>query len=114
MVFGFSVGRKRAGRGARKLLKRSARLLRCLVAQRGVRPDCVVVIAPEGQLAPGVVQAVEDLFVQEFISQAAVEAFDERVLLRLAGINVVPRHLLLVSPFQDRPACELGPVTPSE
>jgi hypothetical protein len=106
-VFGFLDGGKCAGREALRLLKRPARLLRCLVAQGRVRPDDVVVVAPEGQLSPCVVQSAEDFLVQQFIPEAAVEAFDERVLLRLTRVDVVPRHLVLIGLFQERPTGEL-------
>lgn len=89
------------------MLKRSARLLRCLVGQGRMRPDRVIVVAPEGQLSPCVVQAVEDFLVEQLVPQAAVEAFDECILLRFPGIDVVPRHLVFVGPFQDGPTGEL-------
>jgi len=92
------------------LLKRLTRLLWREVLQRGMRPDCIVVIAPERQLSPCVIDAVEDFLVEQLVPQAAVEAFDERVLLRFAGIDVVPRHGILVSPLQDCPAGELRAV----
>ena len=59
--------------------KRPARFERRQVVERGMRPDGVVVVAPEGDLAAGVVQGVEDLLVQQLVAQAAVEAFDEGV-----------------------------------
>ena len=71
-VVGFGLG-KRAGRGALRLLKRPARFCWRLVGQRGMRADVVVVVSPKGQLAAGVSQAVEDLLVQAFVAQAAVE-----------------------------------------
>jgi hypothetical protein len=82
------------------LLKRPARLLRCLVAKRRVWPDRVVIVAPQGQLAPCIVQAVEYFLVQELVAQAPVEALDEGVLLRISGVDVVPRHLVFIGPFQ--------------
>ena len=100
-MVGFGLG-KRAGRGALRLLKRPARVVWGLVTQRGMGPDVVVVIAPEGQLAAGIGQAVEDLLVQAFVAQAAVEALDVAILLRLARINVVPLDLVVVRPLQDR------------
>ena len=108
-MVGFGLG-KRAGRGALRLLKRPARVGRGLVAQRGMGPDVVVVVAPEGQFAAGISQAVEDFLVQAFVAQAAVEAFDVAILLRLAGIDVVPLDTVLVCPLQDRLAGELGPI----
>ena len=80
IVVGFGLG-KRTGRGALRLLKRPSRFCRGLVGQRGMRPDVVVVVAPEGQLAAGISQAVEDLFVEAFVAQAAVEGLDVAVLL---------------------------------
>ena len=55
-----------------------------------MRPDRVVIVSPERQLPAGVVQSVEDLLVQEFVAQAAIEAFDEGVLLGLARVDVMP------------------------
>ena len=75
-----------------------------------MRPDGVVIVAPKGDLAAGVVQRVEDLLVQQLIAQAAVEAFDEGVLLGLAGIDVVPGDVVLVCPLQDGATGELGAV----
>ena len=109
IVVGFGLG-KRAGRGALRLVKRPARFCWRLVAQRGMRPDGVVVVAPEGQLAAGIDQAVEELLVQAFVAQAAVETLDESVLLRLARIDVVPFDAVRVGPFQDGLAGELGSV----
>jgi len=52
-----------------------------------VRSDRIAVIAPEGQLAPCVVQAVENLLIEQLVAKAAVKRLDERVLLRFAGID---------------------------
>ena len=68
----------------------------------------VVVIAPKGQFLAGIREAVEDLLVQTFISQAAVEAFDQAILLWIAGVEVVPGHAGIASPLEDRGAGELG------
>jgi hypothetical protein len=38
-----------------------------------MRPDVVVVVAPQGQGAAGIGEAVEDLLVEAFVSQASVE-----------------------------------------
>ena len=74
-------------------------------------PDGVIVIAPEGDLAAGIIQGVEDLLAQQLVAQAAIEAFDEGVLLRLAGIDAMPGNVVLVGPFQDGPTGELGPLS---
>lgn len=75
-----------------------------------MRPDVVVVIPPESQRSAGVGQAVEDLLVEAFVAQAAVEGLDVAVLLRFAGVDVMPLDLVVVRPFQDGLADELGPV----
>ena len=98
LVFYFSAWRKRA-----------ARLLRRLVVQRRVWPDRVIVVAPQCQLAPRIIQAVEDLLVQQVVPEAAVEALDKGVLLRLARIDVAPWHLVFVGLFQDGPTVSSVP-----
>jgi hypothetical protein len=47
-------------------------------------------------------------------AQAAVEGRDVTILLRLAGIDVMPLNLVVVCPFQDRIAGQFCSVTPSE
>ena len=48
-----------------------------------MRPDSIVVVAPEGELAPGVVQGVEDLFIQQLIAQAGGAIYVAGVLFFL-------------------------------
>ena len=67
MVVGLVVLGKRARRGAVKLLKRPARFERRSVPERGMRPDGVVIVAPERQFSAGVIQGVENLLVQELV-----------------------------------------------
>lgn len=59
-------------------------------------------------------QAVEDLPVQQFISELAVVAFNEAVLLGLSRRDVVPIDACILNPLEDRHAGELSAVTPSE
>ena len=73
-----------------------------------MRPDVVEVVTPKGQLAAGVGQVVEDLVIQAFVAQAAIEGLDVAVLLRLARVDVMPFDAVLVSPLQDGLAGELG------
>jgi hypothetical protein len=54
-----------------------------------MRPDVVVVVSPEGQLAAGIGQAVEDFLVEAFVAQAAIEGLDVAVLLRLAWATIL-------------------------
>ena len=109
IVVGFGLG-KRGGCGAVRLLKRPARFVGCQVAQRRMRPDIVIVIAPDGQFLAGIREAVEDLFIQTFIAQAAVEAFDQAILLQFARVDVVPGHAGIARPFEDRGAGELSAI----
>ena len=37
-----------------------------------MRSDVVVVVPPERQFAAGIIQSVEDLFIQQLVSQAAI------------------------------------------
>ena len=73
-----------------------------------MRPDSVVIVSPKRQLPAGVGQGIEYLLVQQFVAQAAVERLDEGVLLRLARVDVMPGHPVLVGPLQDGAAGELG------
>ena len=107
IVVGFGLV-KRAGCGALRLFKRPARFCRGLVLQRGMRPDIVVVIAPKGKFLTSIREAVEDLFIEAFIPQAAVEALNQAVLLRFAGVDVVPGNAGIARPFEDRGAGEFG------
>ena len=52
----------------------------------------------------------EQRFIQEFVAQPPVEAFDKSILDRLARRNVMPVNLGSVRPLQDRVAGELAAV----
>lgn len=65
-----------------------------------MRPDVVVVVAPEGQFASGIYQVVEYLLVEAFIAQAAVERLDVTVLLWLTRVDVVPFDAVRIGPFR--------------
>ena len=79
-----------------------------------MRPDVVFVVSPERQFAAGLVLHIEDLLIQQLISQAAIEAFDEAILLRFAWVDVMPVSVVTPSPSQDCATGELCSVTPSE
>ena len=64
---------KRGGHGVLKLLKPPARFGGGSLPERRAQPDIVVVVTPEHQLAPGIVQTIEHLLVQELVAQASVE-----------------------------------------
>jgi hypothetical protein len=54
-----------------------------------VWPFFVVVAPPRLQQGASVRQRAEQGLVEQFVAQAAVEAFDEAILLRLAGGDVM-------------------------
>ena len=50
------------------------------------------------------------MLVEALVAKLAVEAFHEAILLRLAWRDVVPFDAVLLGPFDDRVASELGAV----
>ena len=50
--------------------------------------DIFAVMAPQCQLLAGIGEAVEYLLIRDFVPQAAVEAFDEPIFLRLVGVDM--------------------------
>ena len=100
-LVGWVLG-KRAGRRALGLPKRLAGFCGWQATQRGMRPDEVVVVSPERQLATGLGEAVEDFLVEAFVAQASIEAFVEGVLLRPSGVGIMPLDAVVLGPFQDR------------
>jgi len=75
-----------------------------------MRSDVIVIVSPKGQFAAGIVYRVEDLLVEQLVTQAAVKRLDEPILLRFSWINVMPVNVVIARPFQDRATGELRPV----
>ena len=73
-----------------------------------MRSAPVVILPPFFQHLSGIAQCAEQCLVQAFIPEFAVEAFDEPVLLRLSGRDVMPVDACVLNPFQNRHAGELG------
>ena len=82
-------GPERAGYSTAHLA-RGSKLLWRKKPQRAVRSDGVVVDTPCLDRAPGVGQIDEPVFIQTGIPELAVEAFDQRVLDRLARLTRSP------------------------
>jgi hypothetical protein len=61
-------------------------------SETGMRTRTIVIESPGFDDLPRFGQTVEQVFVKAFIAQAAVEAFDESVLDRLARLDVMPSH----------------------
>ncbi len=97
---------KRAGRGALSLLRRTVPLQLCKLAGRE-RSETrmrsrMVIIQPRGLYdLPCFGQTVEQVFVEAFVAQAAVEALDESVLDRLARLNIQGFDLQALEPFTN-------------
>ena len=70
----------------------------------------VIVLLPFFQRLAGLTQCAKERFIQAFVPQHAVEAFDEAVLLELSRRDVVPINTIFLNPFKDRHAGELGAV----
>src|ERR671917_1008416 len=80
------------------------------VAERGVRAHRVVVASPALDHDLRLAQAVEDLAVQQLVTEPGVEALDEAVLPWAAGGDVGGLGAHRRDPFLDRLGHELGAV----
>ena len=74
-----------------------------------MRTAVVVVIAPGFDGCAGLGEAQEDMLVKALVAQAAIERFNECILDRLAGLDIVPGDPV-DRPAQDRNAGQLGAV----
>ena len=70
----------------------------------------VVVLDPVGDQGAGVIEAVEQGFVQELVAHAPVEALDEAVLHRFARRDVMPVDFVFRAPGEDGVRGQLGAV----
>lgn len=73
-------------------------------------PDGVVVGPPDVDDRPSVGEVAEQMLVEAFVTELAVETLDAPVLLRLARCDVVPQHRPPLLPGQDRVRSHLGAV----
>jgi hypothetical protein len=89
---------------------RSAEHRRRQPAQPAVRPYGVIVDAPSLDDSPTLGERGEDVFVEAFVAQPAVERFDEAALGRLAGRNVVPFDATVLLPAEDGTGGQFGAV----
>ncbi len=70
-------------------------------AQFRMWPDGVVILPQGGQHGTCLRHGGKQRFIEALIAQPPVEAFDERILGRLARRDVMPFHLPLLPPTQD-------------
>src|SRR5262245_56497734 len=83
---------------------------RHLIAERAVRTFGVVIASPLLELDARMAERTEQCLVQKLVAQATIEAFDEGILLRLTGVDMVPVETKTVCPTQHRQAGELRAV----
>ena len=79
-------------------------------ANTTMRPHMVVVVALERQHRAGMAEGYEQRLVETFVAQAAVEALDVAVLLRLDRRDVVPLDRPFLRPSQDSQVGQFGAV----
>lgn len=75
-----------------------------------MRPVFVVLLPPLTDDFPRLGEIAEQVQIEHLIAYAAVEAFDERILVRLAGLDVVDEHSVGLTPVDKHLAQELGAV----
>lgn len=75
-----------------------------------MRAAAVVVVAPFGDQLAGVAERAERRLVEALVAQPAVEALHERVLDRLAGLDVVPVDATLLLPGENGRRCQLSAI----
>lgn len=73
-------------------------------------PDGIVVRPQALDDRTGVGEVAEQVLVEAFVTEPAVEALDEPVLLRIAWCDVVPQHRPFFLPGLDRVRGHLGAV----
>jgi len=61
----------------------------------------IVVGSPIFDHLAGMAVAGEQVFVQAFVTQSSIEAFDEAVLHRIARLDVMPFDTTVLLPLQD-------------
>jgi hypothetical protein len=76
-----------------------------------VRAVVIVVVAPCRNQLAGMAQPDEEVLVQAFVPEPAVEALHEAVLHGLARRDVVPLDMALLLPLQDGVRGQLGAVS---
>jgi hypothetical protein len=59
-------------------------------------------------------EGVEEARIKDLFAERAIESLDERVLIRLAGLDVANADLLRPVPLDEGLGGELGPVVPAE
>ena len=71
-------------------------------------PAPIVILLPFFKRMAGIGQRAEERFIEAFVSELAVKAFNEAVLLGFSRCDIVPINVSLLNLFKDRHAGELG------
>ena len=79
-----------------------------------MRTLVIVVMPPARELDPGFCQRAENFFIEQLVTQSAVEAFDEGVLGGLSGLNQFELDAVPVGPLVQCSSCELWPLVGSD
>ena len=66
-----------------------------------MRPPCVVQRNPSFGDVPDLIQRREQVSVQDFVPVSLVEAFNERILVRFAGLDVAQLDLVVGTPVDQ-------------
>lgn len=77
-------------------------LFRRPVRQGRMQTHLIIIVAPAGQHSASLAQRREEHLVQAFVPEASIEALDERILLRLAWLYVMPIDAMRTTLGQDR------------
>ncbi len=82
--------------------------------ERLVRSESVVGITPIGEHTSDFKDGPKVILIEALVAKPAVEAFDERILYRLAGRDMMQAHMAIVGPSHHREAAHLGPVVQND
>ena len=82
-----------------------------LVAERGMRPNRIVMASPALNDDLGLAQSVEDLAAEQLIAKAGVEALDVAVLPRTAPLDIGNFGADSGDPSLDASATNSGPLS---
>ncbi len=78
-----------------------------------MRPDLVVVGAPERNDGSGLVQRFEPVVIEALVAELAIEALNVAILHRLAGFNQVMFDAVGLAPANKGTACEFWSIVGS-
>src|SRR6185437_6750201 len=84
------------------------------VREAAVRSAMIVELTPPRRVAAGIGQGPEEIGVQAFITDAALESFHHAVLLRLARLRRHRSNFCLFTPGQKVPTAELRSIAHAE